>query len=770
MSDFRKVANKKELYIGFVDDQDKYDKFGFCRNTSNEYFGQYNSGVKDGYGALSERGSEGSNIIGQIFNDSINGIGIQCQRGIVYFGYFQNGIFESGFKMANELSFVSKKHNNYELSLTKAFDDKYRFDLIKFNNNNLEKKSTKVIEFSKDFNSNISGFRGKISGMSYSIMDSQIVIDEDFYGSIYRQLFGISLIDENNWTINNSSKKIMKIGNDVVFDFETVKLTYSDKIVVLNFRGILGFDLIIKEDLFIIRPRGNNRFEIEIDADFNINYFIADNGIRLAKVDSFKFEIDDIIKYEYNENIDEELNKLIGLTKAKEQLQRIIGYVVKNKDKKPNIHMAFLGNPGTGKTTFAKLIADLLYKYNVLPTNKFINGNRSTLVGRYIGHTAPKTRKAVNDAMGGVLLIDEAYALTDKSEKKSFGGEAIDILIQEMENKRGDFCCILAGYKKEMLELFNTNPGFKSRIPFIIDFDDFTDDELNIIINKLLNENKLKVSDVVKNKIMSILAYMKSNPYFGNARDCRNLIEQLQMIAQDRDDFNGEITLDDISIYMKENTLFEKRISKSPMIDIDRINGYMKENPKDKDEPEILLKESFITLVNSYNKETLVTSGVIISPDGYALTINLKPNDCVSSDATRFTTDIFGNEIKVYEVVSSTNNSNYSVIKLSNDGDKIPYAIIDNIEPIDIKKNDLEVYGICVNTKDDNKIIKSNSIKLIIKDNRYKIVYDNDDIYYLDGAFIYSKSSLKVFGLVKDKDTFIETRLFYNEILKNQVK
>ena len=767
MSDFKKVSSKNELYIGFVDDQDKYDRFGFCRNNSFEYFGQYKCGIRDGYGAFKERGSEGSIVLGEIFNDSINGIGIQYKRGVVYFGYFYNGIFESGFTIGNELSFISKKHNNYELSLSYVTKDNYKFKLVKYNNDELEESETKQIEICNGFGGSVQMLKFDFSKLSFVINDSQITKKDNFYGSIYSS-YGL-VLDKDHWNIFVSDNNITKTKSDVTFSFDDIVIKYSDKSVSLTHLEE-KFELIIKEDLFIIKSSGEKNHEIEIDADFNINYYLIHDNIRTTKLDNFSFKIDDSIKYEYNENIDDELNKLIGLNKAKEQLQRIIGYVVKNKDKKPNIHMAFLGNPGTGKTTFAKLIADLFYKYNVLPTNKFINGNRSTLVARYIGHTAPKTRKAVNDAMGGVLLIDEAYALADKGDKKSYGAEAIDILIQEMENRRGQFCCILAGYKKEMLELFNTNPGFKSRIPFIIDFEDFTIEELEIIVNKLLDENTLKVNDIVKNKIMSILNYMKSNPYFGNARDCRNLIEQLHMIAEDRDDFDGEITLDDISIYMKENTLFEKRIGKAPMIDIKRINNYMKENPLDKDYPEIFLEESLISLVNSYNKETLLSSGVIISPDGYALTVNLKPNDCVSSGATRYTTDLFDNTIKVYETVYSTNNSDYSVIKLSNDGDKLPYAIIAEVTEDDIKRDDFNIYGICVNTTDNIKKIKLNSVKLVNEDNKYKIIYDDDNIYYLDGAFIFSKSSLKVFGLIKDKNTFVEIKAFYNQILENQVK
>ena len=766
MSEFKKVSTKREFYVGFVDEQDKYDKLGAFRTNNYDYLGEYKAGVREGFGAFKERGIDSYVIFGQISNDSINGIGFQYSRGVTQFGYFQNGTFESGFRLINGLSFVSKKHNNYELFVSSHSEDQYTLDLCKTNSDNsLEYEHSKSIELSSGFDDCIESF---LRGRNYSFYVDDVQIEkrgENNYGATDKS-FSFSL-DGDNWSIDNRRYQIKKKKDEVYFYIDPITLTYDDEAVTLKYRA-LGFDLIIKKDIFIVRTCGSDDYELEIDADFNVNYYATFGDIRIAKLEKFTYKVDDLIKYEYNENIDEELNKLIGLNRAKQQLERIIGYVVKNKDKKPNIHMAFLGNPGTGKTTFAKLIADLFYKYNVLPTNKFINGNRSTLVARYIGHTAPKTRKAVNDAMGGVLLIDEAYALADKGDKKSFGSEAIDILIQEMENRRGDFCCILAGYKREMLELFNTNPGLKSRIPFIIDFDDFTTEELEIIINKLLEENKLVINDIVKNKILSILEFMKSNPYFGNARDCRNLIEQLEMIAEDRDDFNGEITMDDISIYMKENTLFEKRITWAPMISIDRVNEYMKESPLDLKEATMDPSEAFISLVNTYDKETVVSSGLIISPDGYALTINLKPNDCISSGASRYTTDIYENTIKVFEVVSSTNNSIYSVIKLSNDGDKIPYGILEFINPDNIEE-EYGVYGF-IEYGQEETVIAPRGLKLKYENNEYKVIYNDDSYYYSDGALVYSKKSLKIVGLIKDKYTLIESKKFYDEILKNQVK
>ncbi len=208
MSDFKKVSSKNELYIGFVDDQDKYDRFGFCRNNSFEYFGQYKCGIRDGYGAFKERGSEGSIVLGEIFNDSINGIGIQYKRGVVYFGYFYNGIFESGFTLGNELSFISKKHNNYELSLSHITKDNYKFKLVKYNNDELEESETKQIEICNGFGGSVQMLKLDFSKLSFVINDSPITKKGDFYGSIYSS-YGL-VLDKASWNIFVSDNNIIE--------------------------------------------------------------------------------------------------------------------------------------------------------------------------------------------------------------------------------------------------------------------------------------------------------------------------------------------------------------------------------------------------------------------------------------------------------------------------------------------------------------------------------------------------------------------------------
>ena len=149
-----------------------------------------------------------------------------------------------------------------------------------------------------------------------------------------------------------------------------------------------------------------------------------------------------------------------------------------------NIHMCFLGNPGSGKTEVARCIAGILYENGILPTDKLVEVDRSGLVSQYFGATAEKTKNVINKAMGGVLFIDEAYALGNNNDAggiTDYGKEAIDTLVKAMEDHRGEFCVILAGYKNEMLKMLSVNPGFKSRIQFTLDFPNYSRKELQTI-------------------------------------------------------------------------------------------------------------------------------------------------------------------------------------------------------------------------------------------------------------------------------------------------
>lgn len=258
----------------------------------------------------------------------------------------------------------------------------------------------------------------------------------------------------------------------------------------------------------------------------------------------------------------EELDKLIGLESVKNQLKRIRAILLKNKDsnEKLNLHMCFYGNPGTGKTVVARLMANIFYEAGVLPTNKLIETDRSGLCGQYVGQTAPLTHKKVKEAMGGVLFIDEAYTLCADSSGEDYGKEAIAALLKDMEDYKGKFCVILAGYKEEMEKMIALNPGFDSRINRKIDFPDYSIDEQLQIFNIMLAEKNYEITDDAKNKLLEVFELQSKSQHFANARTVRNILEGLLEIQAVRtmEDENSEndseriIRLEDIEQYYNE--------------------------------------------------------------------------------------------------------------------------------------------------------------------------------------------------------------------------
>ncbi len=226
------------------------------------------------------------------------------------------------------------------------------------------------------------------------------------------------------------------------------------------------------------------------------------------------------------------LNKMIGLKGIKESIKKIKAYALTNKDSEDlNIHMCFLGNPGSGKTEVARYIAGILYENKILPTNKVIEVDRSGLVSQYFGATAEKTSRVVSRAMGGVLFIDEAYALVNNSDEglADYGKEAIDTLVKAMEDYRGKFCVILAGYKNETLQMLSANPGFKSRIQFILDFPNYSRDELKSITELMLASRQYTIGDAAMSRILDITDIKRKEPNFANAREIRNILDQVIM-------------------------------------------------------------------------------------------------------------------------------------------------------------------------------------------------------------------------------------------------
>ena len=195
----------------------------------------------------------------------------------------------------------------------------------------------------------------------------------------------------------------------------------------------------------------------------------------------------------------------------------------------PSLHMSFTGNPGTGKTTVAQRIAEILHRLGFVRKGHLISVTRDDLVGQYIGHTAPKTKEVLKRAMGGVLFIDEAYYLYRPENERDYGQEAIEILLQVMENQRDDLVVILAGYKNRMETFFRSNPGFSSRIAHHIDFPDYNTDELELIAEGMLERLQYHFDPAAARAFHEYIERRQRLPHFANARSIRNALDRARL-------------------------------------------------------------------------------------------------------------------------------------------------------------------------------------------------------------------------------------------------
>jgi probable Rubsico expression protein CbbX len=196
---------------------------------------------------------------------------------------------------------------------------------------------------------------------------------------------------------------------------------------------------------------------------------------------------------------------------------------------KPTLHMCFTGNPGTGKTTVAMRIADILHRLGYIQRNHVVAVTRDDLVGQYVGHTAPKTREVLKRASGGVLFIDEAYYLYRPENERDYGVEAIEILLQVMENERDSLVVVLAGYEDRMDEFFRLNPGMSSRVAHHIDFPDYTVDELLSIAELMLTAETYQFSPAATTAFHDYIERRMRQPRFAHARSVRNAIERARL-------------------------------------------------------------------------------------------------------------------------------------------------------------------------------------------------------------------------------------------------
>jgi probable Rubsico expression protein CbbX len=229
--------------------------------------------------------------------------------------------------------------------------------------------------------------------------------------------------------------------------------------------------------------------------------------------------------------------EFIGLAPVKDRVREIAALLLVDRLRqgyglacsRPSLHMCFTGSPGTGKTTLATHMGELLRELGYLRTGQLVSVTRDDLVGQYVGHTAPKTKEVLKRAMGGVLLIDEAYYLYRPENERDYGQEAIEILLQVMEAHREDLVVILAGYADRMDVFFRSNPGMASRIAHHIDFPDFTHDELLQIAGLMLEREQYRMSPGAREAFAEYVRLRMGQPRFANARSIRNAIDRLRL-------------------------------------------------------------------------------------------------------------------------------------------------------------------------------------------------------------------------------------------------
>lgn len=234
--------------------------------------------------------------------------------------------------------------------------------------------------------------------------------------------------------------------------------------------------------------------------------------------------------------------ELVGLAPVKARIRDIAAFLVVSRARAtlgleaatPSLHMCFTGNPGTGKTTVALRMAEILHRLGYVRKGHVVSVTRDDLVGQYIGHTAPKTKEVLKKAMGGVLFIDEAYYLYRPENERDYGQEAIEILLQVMENHRDDLVVILAGYKDRMDTFFQSNPGMSSRIAHHIDFPDYDEAELSQIASKMVGQMNYRLDAGAQQAIDDYIALRRTQPHFANARSIRNALDRARLRQANR--------------------------------------------------------------------------------------------------------------------------------------------------------------------------------------------------------------------------------------------
>jgi probable Rubsico expression protein CbbX len=279
--------------------------------------------------------------------------------------------------------------------------------------------------------------------------------------------------------------------------------------------------------------------------------------------------------------LDELDRELVGLAPVKLRIREIASLLVVDKARaelgvagaKPSLHMCFTGNPGTGKTTVAMRMATILHRLGHVRKGHLVAVTRDDLVGQYIGHTAPKTKEVLKRAMGGVLFVDEAYYLYRPENERDYGQEAIEILMQVMENQREDLVVIFAGYRNRMDTFFQSNPGLGSRVAHHIDFPDYGVEELQQIAERMVVALGLRLSGAAREALAEYLELRRRQPNFANARSLRNALDRARLRQARRLLETGRVTAEMLT------TLEAADIRASRVFDAMRRSGSTEEAP-----------------------------------------------------------------------------------------------------------------------------------------------------------------------------------------------
>ena len=399
------------------------------------------------------------------------------------------------------------------------------------------------------------------------------------------------------------------------------------------------------------------------------------------------------------------LDELIGLEHIKETIDDLIAYFAMNRGKKVDCHMCFTGNPGTGKTEVARILGKLLRQEGILPTSKFVEATRRDLVAEYVGQSAIRTREVIDKAMGGVLYIDEAYSLAYGGEK-DFGREVIAELLKAMEDRRGEFIVILAGYTSEMKKLFDVNPGFYSRIKFNLEFEDYNEEELIKITELFLKRDGYVTSDENVRIIVRLVENERNKPNFANVRTLREYLSRIQIkqasrIRKKEFDFGtseNEIIIEDIMAVFGREAVNEARFGKNevviPKLDPARLRELYRNYPKVPFFGYRDFVEEVVVAISTSGPQGGESSGFFITNDGYIATCA----HCVSgAEGIKIRRRIThrGKRIDIYyqaDIVSIDEKNDVAVIKVRTDNPDEEFDFIALADPDYILPPLAEIY------------------------------------------------------------------------------